>query len=72
MNVTVGAGAATVTVTLWLPVPPLPVQDSVYVPDVVRLLSVCEPDVDFVPDHAPLAEHDVALMLDQFSVVEPL
>ncbi len=31
----------------------------------------CVPDVAFVPDHAPLAEHELALPLDQESVDEP-
>ena len=29
------------------------------------------PDVDFIPDHAPEAVHDVALVEDQVSVADP-
>ncbi len=31
----------------------------------------CVPDVAFAPDHAPLAEHELALVLDQLTVDEP-
>src|SRR3989344_3672888 len=64
-------------VALALLVPPLPVQERVYVPVVVRLVSVCEPLVALVPlqlftcaDPAgrPLAEQDVALVEDHVSV----
>lgn len=37
----------------------------------VRLLKLCVPEVLFDPDHAPLAVHDVALLLDHVSVVDP-
>lgn len=33
-------------------------------------VALCEPLVALVPDHAPLAAHDVASVLDQVSVVE--
>ena len=36
----------------------------------VRLVSVCEPLVVLVPDHAPLAVQDVALVEDQVSADE--
>jgi len=60
----------TVTVTFWFAVPPVPVQESVYVPVAVRLVSVCVPDVALVPDHALDAVQEVALVLDQVSVDE--
>jgi hypothetical protein len=66
-----GAGELeTVIVTDWLPEPPVPVQVSVNVELVIRLLVVCEPEVAFVPDHSPEAEHEVALVLLQVSVAE--
>jgi hypothetical protein len=36
------------------------------------LLSVVEPEVPLSPDHALPAAHDVALVVDQVSVAEPL
>jgi uncharacterized protein (UPF0212 family) len=68
--VTVGAaGAFTVSVAEALPLPPFPVQVSVYVsvPAAVGV-SDCVPLVVCVPLHAPLAVHDVALVDDQVRV----
>src|SRR3989344_8194437 len=74
-----GGVFVTLTVTLPLVVPPLPVQERVYVPVVVRLVTVCEPLVVFVPlqlftcaDPAgrPLAVQDVALVELHVSVEE--
>ena len=39
--------------------------------DVIELI-VCDPEVLLLPDQSPDAEHELALVLDQFSVVEPL
>lgn len=36
----------------------------------VKFASVCEPEVAFAPLHAPLAEQEVALVLDHDSVDE--
>ena len=66
----VSTPAITVTIALCVAVPPAPVQARVYVPVVVRLASVCVPDVALVPDHALDAVQEVALVLDQVSVDE--
>jgi hypothetical protein len=71
LNVTVGAGDVTVTVADWFADPPVPEQVSTYVEFAVTAPVDCVPDVDFVPDHAPLAEHELALVLDQERVDEP-
>ena len=39
-------------------------------PVVVRLVSVCESEVAFVPDHPPLPVQEVALVEDQVKVDE--
>jgi hypothetical protein len=70
LSETVGAGA-TATVALWLAEPPVPVHVSVYVPLPVSAPVDCVPDVALVPDHAPLAVHEVALVLDHVSVEDP-
>ena len=70
LNETVGGGA-TVTVALWVAEPPVPVHESVYVAFAVNAPVDCVPDAAFVPDHDPLALHDVALVLDQVNVAEP-
>ena len=61
----------TVTVTFWFAVPPVPVQESVYVPVAVRLVSVCVPDVALVPDHALDAVQEVALVELHVNVADP-
>lgn len=71
-NVIVGVAAATVTATLRLPVPPAPVHASANVVLLVRFGIVAEPEVARFPDQPPLAVQLVALVDDQFSVVEPL
>ncbi len=69
LNATVGSGAAaTVTVADLFAEPPVPAQVSAYVEFAVTAPVDCVPDVDFVPDHAPLAEHELALVLDHVSV----
>ena len=48
---------------------PAPEQVTVYVWAVLpRSMTVAEPDVDREPDHAPVAEHEVALLLDHVMV----
>jgi hypothetical protein len=54
----------TVTLTDRLIDPPAPLHARVYVALEVGE-TFCEPDVDLEPDHAPDAEHDVALELLQ-------
>src|SRR5688572_29612234 len=67
-----GAVAATVTLAVRLAWPPGPVQVSVKdvgLFDNGALFSL--PAVGRVPDHAPLAAHEVALVEDQVSAVVP-
>src|ERR1044071_5661136 len=67
-----GAPAPTVTLTVRLASPPAPLQVSVkelVLLDRGALLSL--PEVGRVPDHSPLATHDVALVEDQVSAVVP-
>ncbi len=61
-----GAGVTVVTVTDAdaVALPPVPVQVIEYTPVVVGVTD-CDPDVALVPDHAPLAVQDVALVDDQ-------
>jgi hypothetical protein len=66
----VGAGV-TVTVTDWVAEPPAPVQASEYVALAVRIPVVCDPEVVFVPDQAPEAVQEVALVELQFKVEAP-
>ena len=68
-----GGGGTVFTVTLAesLALPPAPVQVMVYVLLVVMLVMICDPLVAFVPLHAPLAVHKVALALFHVSVEEP-
>jgi hypothetical protein len=69
LSVTLGP---TVTAADWVVVPPGPVHASVKLPAVVRLARVSEfALVDLVPLHSPDAEHDVALLADHDTVVEP-
>ncbi len=68
-NVSVGNGGGfTITITLEL----TPSHVKVYVFVDVRLDRRSEPDVDRLPVHEPDDVHDVAFVLDQFNVVEPL
>ena len=48
----------------------MPVQISAYVEFAVTGPVDCVPDVDFVPDHAPLAEHELEFVLDHVNVEE--
>jgi hypothetical protein len=59
-------------VTELLLLPPAPVQASVYVVLAVSGPTPWEPEIDFVPDHPPEAEQDVAFVEDQLSVDVPL
>lgn len=71
--VTVGAGEVTEIVAFCDALPPAPVQVNVYVPVLVRLVSVVEPAVAFTPLQ-PVAADDavqvVALVLDQVNVLD--
>ena len=67
----VSTPAITVTIALCVAVPPAPVQARVYVPVVVRLASVCVPDVALVPVHPPLAVQEVVLVELHDNVAEP-
>ena len=69
-NVTVGTGL-TVTVADRLVAPPVPVQVNVNVELALSGPLACVPEVALLPDHAPLAVHAVALLLDHESVEEP-
>ena len=69
--VTVGCGALIPTVTVFELEPPAPEQLNVYVPALVSAPVDCVPDVALLPDHEPLAVHDVALVLDHVSVDDP-
>lgn len=53
-------------------VPPVPVQAIVYVCEDVRSPADCEPEVDFVPDQAPEAMHESALVEEQVKVAAVL
>lgn len=63
------SGAVTVTVMLWEALPPAPVQVKVYVV-VAAGLTVCEPEVDLLPDQPPEAIQDAALVEDQVRVTD--
>jgi hypothetical protein len=68
LKLTVGAGAVTDTVADWLALPPVPVQVSTYVALADRAPVDCEPDTALLPDQAPEAAHEVALVADQVRV----
>ena len=61
-NVTVG-GPLTVTVAFAVPEPPPPTQTSVKVVFAVSAALASLPEVAFVPDQPPEAEHELALVL---------
>lgn len=65
-NAMIGAGV-TVTVLDTFVVPPVPLQLSEYVLAVVMGPTVCDPDLAFVPVHAPLAVQLDALVDDHVS-----
>jgi hypothetical protein len=67
-KLTVGAGAFTETVADCVALPPVPVQVSEYVVLAVRAPVDCDPLTALVPDHAPEALHEVALVDDQVRV----
>jgi hypothetical protein len=64
--------ADTVTVTERLTVPPVPVQPSEKVAELVSAVINCEPDSALVPLQPPDALHDDAFDDDQVNVVLPL
>jgi hypothetical protein len=68
LKLTVGAAAATDTVAAWVALPPLPVQVSPKVPLVVSAPVDWEPLTALVPDQAPEAAQEVALVEDQVRV----
>jgi hypothetical protein len=68
LRATVGAGGVTETVTDCVALPPAPVQVSEYVVLAVRAPVDCDPLTALVPDHAPEALHEVALVDDQVRV----
>jgi hypothetical protein len=49
----------------------VPEQVNVYVEFAASAPVVWVPDVVLLPDHAPLAAHDVAFVLDHVSVEDP-
>jgi hypothetical protein len=72
LRLTVALGCAlTVTVADCAALPPAPLQVKVYVALAVRAPVDCEPLTGLLPDHAPEAEHEVALLADQFNVALP-
>jgi hypothetical protein len=69
---TVGPGGVTVTVADALAVPPGPVQARANVLVLANATLDSLPEIAFVPDHAPEARQEVALVEDQVSVEVPL
>jgi hypothetical protein len=63
--------AVTVTVVDCDAEPPAPVQLSEYVDVALRTPVLCVPEVDFVPDQAPEALHELALLALQLIVEAP-
>lgn len=63
-----GAAALTDTVTDCVALPPVPEQTRTYVELVVRAPVACEPLTALLPDHAPEAVHEVALVDDHVKV----
>jgi hypothetical protein len=68
---TVGARGVTVTVADAFAVPPNPVQAMANVPELVSAPLGWLPEVALLPDHAPEAVQEVALVDDQVSVADP-
>ena len=69
LTVAKGGAVTTIVADLEIGVAFAPLHVSVYVEFAVGLTDT-EPDVPFVPDHAPLAVQVVALVVDQVSVDE--
>ncbi len=67
-RVTTGAAWVTETVTDWVALPPVPVHASPKVELAVRAPVDCEPLAALVPDQAPEAVQEVALVADQVNV----
>jgi hypothetical protein len=70
-RLTVGEGVLTDTVADCVALPPAPVHVSEYVDLAVKAPVDCEPLTALVPDHAPEAVQDVALVADQVRVELP-
>ena len=70
-TLTVGAGLLTDTVVDWAALPSVPVQVSAYVALAVRAPVDCEPLTGLVPDQAPEAVQEVALVEVQLNVELP-
>ena len=66
-KVTVGVGEVTETVADCAALPPLPVQESPYVALAVSVPVVCDPLTALLPDQAPEAVQEVALVDDQLN-----
>ena len=67
-KLTVGDGVVTETVAHWVALPPEPVQVREYVALAVSAPVDCEPVRGLLPDHAPEAVQEVALVEDQVKV----
>jgi hypothetical protein len=68
-RLTVGAGALTDTTVDCVALPPGPVQERPYVAFAVMAPVDCEPAFDLLPDQAPKAVQEVALVEDQVKLV---
>lgn len=66
-KVTVGVGEVTETVADCEALPPLPVQERPYVALAVSVPVVCDPFSALLPDQAPEAVQEVALVDDQLN-----
>ncbi len=64
---TVGVGEVTETVADCEALPPLPVQESPYVTLAVSVPVVCDPLTALLPDQAPEAVQEIALVDDQLN-----
>ena len=68
LRLMVGAADVTEIVTDCVALPPVPLHCSTYVVLAVSAPVDCEPLVARVPDHAPEAVHEEALVVDQLNV----
>jgi hypothetical protein len=71
LKLTVGRGALTDTVVAWEALPPGPAQVRVYVAPLVSAPVDWVPLAALLPDQAPEAVQDVALVEDQVSIELP-
>jgi hypothetical protein len=69
-TVGITGAAAIVTTADWLADPAVPVQVNVNVELAVKAPALCDPEIAFVPDHAPEAVQELALVEVQVSVEE--